>query len=133
VDEPFEICWSCGTSRDGVRDPGFNPEADGVMTAEAFEQARQARAGEALVTVGVFNSPPQAHIARNHLEAEGIDALVIGDDSVLAHWLVLDSHGGVRLQVFEKDAEQARRILADVAARASSRDDEDAEEHGDDI
>ncbi len=23
VDDDFEVCWNCGTSREGVEDPGF--------------------------------------------------------------------------------------------------------------
>jgi hypothetical protein len=132
VDDPFEICWSCGTSRDGVEDPGFHPEADGVMTGEDFEQARQARAAEPLVTIAMFNSGPEARVARNHLEAEGIPALVVGEDSVLVDWLIRDTLGGIKLQVFEKDVEQARRILADAAGRAALRDDEEDEGDEDD-
>jgi hypothetical protein len=118
VDEPFEICWSCGTSRDGVEDPGFNPEADGVMTAEDFERERQARASEPLVTVAVFDAPPEAHIARNHLEAEGIPALVVGQDSLFAEWMLRDTRGGIKLQVFENDLEAARQVLAEVNAHS---------------
>jgi len=32
VDPSFEVCWSCGTSRDGVEDPNFVP-ADAAPTA----------------------------------------------------------------------------------------------------
>lgn len=24
IEEPFEICWNCGTSKDGEEDPSFN-------------------------------------------------------------------------------------------------------------
>jgi hypothetical protein len=30
IEEAFEACWNCGTSRDGVEDPHFQPEDDAI-------------------------------------------------------------------------------------------------------
>ena len=32
VEESFEVCWNCGTSRDGIEDPDFRPEVEGEVT-----------------------------------------------------------------------------------------------------
>ena len=30
IEDTFEVCWNCGTSKDGVEDPSFSKRADGV-------------------------------------------------------------------------------------------------------
>jgi hypothetical protein len=42
VETGFEVCWSCGTSKDGTEDPDFDPERDGVMSVEDFEAVQVA-------------------------------------------------------------------------------------------
>jgi hypothetical protein len=33
VEGSFEVCWNCGTSRDGIEDPNFLPEVEGQAAA----------------------------------------------------------------------------------------------------
>jgi hypothetical protein len=35
VDPGFEVCWSCGTSKEGVEDPSFVREDEAEVAAEA--------------------------------------------------------------------------------------------------
>jgi Putative prokaryotic signal transducing protein len=37
VDASFDLCWSCGTSRDGVEDPSFTSADDVVPTTSPLE------------------------------------------------------------------------------------------------
>jgi hypothetical protein len=127
VEDPFDICWACGTSRDGVEDPAFDPETDSIVTKEDFERARAARATERTVTIGIYNSGVEAEMARNHLEAAGIPALVVGEDAALVDWLIRDSLGGIRLLVFEQDQDQARAILNPARERGRASDQADHE------
>jgi len=34
VEPTFDVCWSCGTSKDGVEDPGFSQEVDAEKTPD---------------------------------------------------------------------------------------------------
>jgi hypothetical protein len=112
VDEPLEICWSCGTSRDGVEDPGFHPEVNGIMDSDVFEAERKVRAQENLVTLATFWTGPEAHVCRAQLEAQGIRAIVLDELATTMTWGLLSDHGGVKVLVPEKDLEEARRVLA---------------------
>jgi hypothetical protein len=111
VESTFEICWSCGATREGVADPGFDPEREGIIGPEEFMAAQDARAKEELVVLGTFWSAPEAHILRSRLEAEGIPALVEDDLATTTTWGNLNIGGGVKLAVPQSRAEQARRIL----------------------
>ena len=37
VDNSFEVCWSCGTSRDGEEDPAFARDDDGSILAPPWK------------------------------------------------------------------------------------------------
>jgi hypothetical protein len=37
VEDTFDVCWTCGTSKEGVEDPSFRPEADAEGAAEAIQ------------------------------------------------------------------------------------------------
>ncbi len=63
-----------------------------------------------LVTVGVFENGFEAELAKVRLEAEGIDAIVLGGDLVAYRGTVGPIK--VELQVFEKDAQKAAQIIA---------------------
>jgi hypothetical protein len=60
-----------------------------------------------LVTVAAYDMVPEAHLAKNLLEAEGIPAFLT--EEVASDMLHLT--GEVKLQVAEEYAEQARAIL----------------------
>jgi hypothetical protein len=71
---------------------------------------------EALVTVGRFYSPWEAHLARTLLESEGIDACVHEERLPAASLLTGAPTALSRLEVHPGDAERALAILAEVAA-----------------
>src|SRR5262245_19284701 len=99
VEDNFEACWSCGTSREGVENPDFVPEQEGVISEAEYQAEAEARAREDLVTVETFWSAPEAHMARSLLEAEGIQAIVTDELETTMTWGLLQDHGGVKVQV----------------------------------
>jgi hypothetical protein len=63
-----------------------------------------------LVTVATFHDPPEAELARERLELEGIRAFVLDGQAGGVMPYLADSMG-IRLQVEPKDADQAKEIL----------------------
>jgi hypothetical protein len=63
------------------------------------------------ITVATFSLPQQAQIARLRLESEDIDCFLIDENLVATDWLLANAVGGIKLQVREEDAAQARQIL----------------------
>jgi len=82
-----------------------------------------------LVTIDRFLFLPDAEIARATLEAAGIDAVLIDENTVRMSWGDAQAHGGIRLQVRRGDAEEARDVLA--AEVASDEDQAAPLEEGD--
>ena len=64
-----------------------------------------------LTTVATFPELHQAELARSVLEANDIQVMLADDNVVGLHPLAGPAIGGVRLQVAEQDAEEARSIL----------------------
>ena len=64
-----------------------------------------------LVTVAAFPDVPEAELARERLENEGIRAFVISAQTSGIMPYLTASSGGVRVQVEPKDAERAKEIL----------------------
>lgn len=77
---------------------------------------------EKLVTIQEFQGEFDAELAKLTLENAGIDAVVFGEDLVtnLPHINAIR----VELQVFEKDVEKAKQVLAEKAEQG---DDENVE------
>ncbi len=69
---------------------------------------------EALVTVGRFYSPWEAHLARTLLESEGIDACVHEERLPAVSLLTGAPTALSRVEVYPEDAERALEILASV-------------------
>jgi hypothetical protein len=113
VDEGFEICWSCGTSPDGVEDPGFDPEFEGILGEKEYKAAQEAMQHQDLVTVATGWKAGEIHILRSRLEAEGIHVYMADEMTVVMDWFFANAIGGIKIQVAEKDAERARKILED--------------------
>ncbi|HEY0556205.1 MAG TPA: DUF2007 domain-containing protein [Thermoanaerobaculia bacterium] len=78
----------------------------------------------ALVVVGRFYAPWEAHLARTLLESEGIDACVHEERLPAASLLTGAPTALSRLEVHPEDAERALAILAEVEARTYT------DEHG---
>jgi hypothetical protein len=68
-----------------------------------------------LITVGVYETPVQAAMARNFLETEGVPAYLADDATVGMAWHLTGAVGGVKLRVAREDAERALRLLEDLA------------------
>lgn len=72
-----------------------------------------------LVTVARFDIPVKAHIAQNALSAAGIRS-VIQDEEILAMDFLLNlAVGGIKVQVWEEDAERAAAVLQGQSAEAA--------------
>ena len=63
------------------------------------------------VTVGAYNNPIEAHLARGRLEVEGIPALLAHEHHVWANWVYSQALGGVKVQVPAEHAVAAAKIL----------------------
>jgi hypothetical protein len=64
-----------------------------------------------LVTVGVFATPEEAHICKNRLETDGIDAQLVDAETVGMAWYYASALGGVKVQVRAEQMEEAQRVL----------------------
>ncbi len=80
---------------------------------------------EPLTTVATFSTPVEAELARNRLEERGIAAVVVDAETVGMVWHMGGALGGVKVQVAESDAAQARAVLASRAGRAALAADSD--------
>lgn len=69
------------------------------------------------VTVGSYSFPYEAHLARAKLESEGIPAFVADEHTINMQWLYSQALGGVKVQVPEDFAEQARELLEEDLAQ----------------
>ncbi|HEY0515012.1 MAG TPA: DUF2007 domain-containing protein [Thermoanaerobaculia bacterium] len=87
-----------------------------VVNEEDAGPARgeEAEEPEALVTVGRFYSPWEAHLARTFLESEGIDACVFEERLPAVSLLTGEPTALSRLEVHPRDAERALAVLAEV-------------------
>lgn len=65
-----------------------------------------------LVTVATFLSPVEANLAKNELEAAGITAYLMDEETANTAWQLTSAIGGVKLQVAEHAARQAATVLA---------------------
>ena len=69
------------------------------------------REDEKLVTIAKFESGFDAELAKVTLENEGIESVVFGEDLVVNMPTIEPIY--IELKVFEKDADQARQVLAE--------------------
>lgn len=65
-----------------------------------------------LITIASYSLPHEAHIARAHLEAEGIPVNVADEHTITMQWLYSNALGGIKLQVPPECEERAKEILA---------------------
>lgn len=65
-----------------------------------------------LVTVGTYDMPTEAHLAKGLLEANGLTAFLADELTVGVAWHLSNAIGGIKLQVAESDVERATGILA---------------------
>ena len=69
---------------------------------------------EALVTIGRYPTPWEAHLAGTLLESEGIDACVLEERLPAISLLTGEPAVMSRVEVHPDDAERAREILAEI-------------------
>src|SRR5262245_40607897 len=105
----FDVCWACGTSRDGDPPIQFDPEIEGVIGADDYASEVEAKRQENLVTLATYWSAPEAHVLRSLLEAEGIAAVVTDEWS--AAWGLAHNLGSVKVQVPQSQVPRARGVL----------------------
>jgi hypothetical protein len=74
-------------------------------------------------TVASFQDPVEAQIVRALLESAGIAAIVADLNLVTLDWPMAQALGGVKLQVAQTDAAEARRLVAAYQAGELARDD----------
>ena len=67
-------------------------------------------------TVDRFFHPTDAHIAAGKLRSEGIPVFLLGINHASANWLLSNALGGIRLQVPASHVDDARQLLAQIAA-----------------
>ena len=66
-----------------------------------------------MVTIQTYRDDIAANIAKSLLESRGMQAVLLGENSYNMVGVGADLNGGIRLQVFPEDADEARRILRD--------------------
>ncbi len=69
---------------------------------------------------GKFQTPEQAHLARLHLGAHGIESHLFDEYIVQNEWVLSDAFGGVRLMVADQDWQAAQEVLSGGDADSSS-------------
>lgn len=138
VEDSFEVCWSCGTTRDGVEDPTFIRADEAGAIEDPLETAQPPVADE----LDDFGGTPLpdlvvCYVARNTLEAkfvadrlveEGIPAVSDSHDIHLAVAGLQASNWsyGPKVRVQPKDLARARAwIRAHEEHRKSRSSDSD--------
>ncbi len=64
------------------------------------------------VTVATFQTPVDAHLARSRIEGEGIETILLDENTVHTLWHMNTAFGGIKLQVYEEDGQRAVAILS---------------------
>ncbi|VTU01766.1 Phosphoenolpyruvate synthase OS=Vibrio sp. B183 GN=IX95_08425 PE=4 SV=1: DUF2007 [Gemmataceae bacterium] len=67
--------------------------------------------GKKLVTIATFDQAAQARLAKNALDAAGVQATVTDESLVAMDWLLSNAIGGIKVQVWDEDAERAVAVL----------------------
>jgi hypothetical protein len=131
VADNFEVCWSCGTTKEGVVDPHFldpetSPAPENEPLVEMTEEVEEEP--ERMVTVAQCNLAAEAHAMRLHLEAAGIPVFLADELTVAMDWLLSNAIGGVKVQVPEHHAERATELLAGFSESLKHSDEDNSED-----
>lgn len=121
VDPGFDVCWKCGTSRDGVEDPNFVSADDTGAIDEPPAPDAPELSGDPAKAASIAASPQaelvpcyqaysliEAQFLVNELADNGIDAVCDEQDmqDVLGGW-----SGNPRVYCREGDLDRARAFL----------------------
>jgi hypothetical protein len=129
--DAFEVCWSCGTTKEGVLDPHFlDPEAvssapENEPLEEIADDVDEER--EPMVTVAQCNLAAEAHAMRVQLEAAGIPVFLADELTVAMDWLLSNAIGGVKVQVPERYVERAAHLLEGFSRSIEEKEAEESE------
>ena len=122
VDPSFEVCWNCGTTADGVRDPSFVkaddqppiedppvvPEFGSDVETVDFSDLPEPIRGEMVEAYRAFDLV-EAQFLTEQLADAGIHA--VADTHDLVHQAVSGPDSGPRVWVQEEDLPRARAWL----------------------
>jgi len=121
VDPGFDVCWNCGTARDGTEDPTFVSADDAGPIGDALDDASNvddspqthfSNAGFAAELVPCYQafSLIEAKFLADQLNEQGISAVSDEQDmqDMLGGW-----SGNPRVYCHEGDLERARAFLAE--------------------
>lgn len=67
--------------------------------------------GTRLVTIATFDQAAQARLAKNLLDEAGIRCAVTDETLVAMEWMLSNAVGGIKVQVWEEDADRALDLL----------------------
>lgn len=128
IADDFDVCWNCGTSRDGTEDPSFEPIASDAAVPDPGPGTEQDAGASAppsfapsdptrqLVKVATFWHPVEAWLARNRLAEAGILAFVADEQLITANWLLSAAIGGAAVEIRLADLELAQAVLDEDAS-----------------
>jgi hypothetical protein len=68
------------------------------------------------VTLATFDDPVHAAMARNYLEAGGVRAFLLDEETVAMNWGISNAVGGIKLQVKASSLEEAEALLDEMHA-----------------
>ena len=128
VDDSFEVCWSCGTTPDGIEDPNFvtADEANRVASKEpGFDSSLEDFAGMSVpdvVECYTASNTTEATFIANQLMEQGITAIADRRDGNLSTGM-WKSEYGPKVRVGRKDLPQAQDWLKAFEERHKSRQD----------
>ncbi len=132
VDDSFEVCWSCGTTPDGIEDPNFvtADEADRINDQVAqkepeFDDSLEDFAGlpiPDLVECYMASNTTEAKFIADQLMEQGISAIADRRDGNLSAGVWKPEYGP-KVRVRQDDLPRARAWLKTFEQRFTSRQD----------
>ena len=84
------------------------PPSDPVLSHDQVEELDD---GPVPVTLRRFRDLPEALLAKGSLESAGIECHLVDDNMVRLDWFISNLLGGVKLQVWPEDVDEATEIL----------------------
>jgi hypothetical protein len=90
--------------------------SNGISTAEQEYPAMS----DVLMTVATFGDPVEANLAKNYLEASGVQAFLADEETVNMDWALGNAIGRIKLQVGDQHAEAARTLLSQHTGLAAT-------------
>jgi hypothetical protein len=67
-----------------------------------------------MVTVQICAYLPDAQVVQSHLRGSGIEAFLPDELTVQNDWLWTNAIGGIRVQVYDQDAQRALELLRET-------------------